>query len=87
MGNVWEWMESPYSDTSYGTGSSRGLRGGDWHLYSDYLQSSYCNGSGSPTVESIGLGFRVASVPEPGSVAMLLGFAVTALLYYWRKHV
>ena len=28
MGNNWEWMESPYSDPSYGAGSSRGLRGG-----------------------------------------------------------
>jgi hypothetical protein len=28
----------------------------------------------------------VASVPEPGSIAMLLGLAVTILLYYWRKN-
>ena len=30
MGNDWEWMESPYSSGDYGTGSSRGLRGGCW---------------------------------------------------------
>ena len=30
MGNVWEWMESPWNDPSYRAGSSRGLRGGFW---------------------------------------------------------
>ena len=38
-----------------------------------------------PTDESDSTGFRVASVPEPGSIIMLAGIAVTALLYWWRK--
>ena len=38
-----------------------------------------------PTDEGTLIGFRVASVPEPGSLAMLAGVALTALLYWWRK--
>jgi len=32
-----------------------------------------------------GIVYRFQGVPEPGSVAMLAGIAVTALLYWWRK--
>ena len=32
------------------------------------------------------IGFRVASVPEPGSLVMTAMIAVSGLLYYWRKH-
>jgi len=79
-GNVWEWNESVlYS-------SSRGLRGGDWDYYgSDALLAS-SRFSSYPTYEHGNVGFRVASVPEPGSLAMLAGIALTTLLYYWRKH-
>ncbi|MCX7066012.1 MAG: SUMF1/EgtB/PvdO family nonheme iron enzyme, partial [Proteobacteria bacterium] len=54
--------------------SSRGLRGGG-------------SVPDDPVSEHGSIGFRVASVPEPGSLAMLLGIALTALLYWWRKHV
>lgn len=86
MGNVWEWMESPYSDTNYGAGSWRGLRGGDWNYSSDVLPASYRDNY-YPADEGDSIGFRVASVPEPGSVIMLVGLALTALLYWVRKHV
>jgi probable HAF family extracellular repeat protein len=84
MGNNWEWMESPYSDPSFGVDSMRGLRGGCWADNSVYLQSSIraCN---YPTYEGGSNGFRVASVPEPGSIVMLAGVALAALLYWWRK--
>jgi len=45
MGNIWELMESPYSDTSYGTGSHRGLRGG-----------SFDDPDGSPLASSLRYG-------------------------------
>lgn len=80
-GNVWEW-----NDAVIGS-SSRGLRGGYWgYGYSSDLAASSRIGNG-PSNEGYSIGFRVASVPEPGSLAMLLGIALTALLYYWRKHV
>jgi formylglycine-generating enzyme required for sulfatase activity len=71
MGNVWEWMESPYSDTSYGTGSVRGLRGGSYYPTDGWLASSdriLC----PPGLEYLYFGLRVASeVPEPASLSVL----------------
>jgi len=43
-------------------------------------------GDNYPTSEGSYIGFRVASVPEPGSLIMTAMIAVTGLLYYWRKH-
>jgi formylglycine-generating enzyme required for sulfatase activity len=78
-GNIWEWNESILSS------SSRGLRGGSFHgLYSSFLHASR-RGSDFPTYESHYIGFRVANVPEPGSLIMLAGLALTALLYGWRR--
>ncbi len=78
-GNVWEWNDTIIA------GSSRRLRGGTFAYYSSYLDSSHPVDVG-PSGEGGGMGFRVAGaiVPEPGSVAMLLGLALTALLYGWR---
>jgi formylglycine-generating enzyme required for sulfatase activity len=73
MGNVFEWMESPYTSGNYGGGSCRGLRGGDYDfdVVFDYLASSYRYG-GYPHYEHYAFGFRVASdVPEPMSVTLL----------------
>jgi len=78
-GDVYQWNEANISS------SSRGLRGGGWDIYSGNLASSY-RIFFNPTYENILIGFRVASVPEPGSIVMLFGFAGMALLYYWRKH-
>lgn len=76
-GNVWEWTEAIIS-------SSRELRGGSLFHTSNYQLASWRD-YGGPTKESFVYGFRVASVPEPGSLAMLAGIALTALLYCWRK--
>jgi formylglycine-generating enzyme required for sulfatase activity len=82
MGNVWEWMESPYSDTSYGTGSVRGLRGGSYYPTDGWLASSdriLC----PPGLEYLYFGLRVASeVPEPESLSLL---AVGALALIKRR--
>ncbi len=69
MGNVWEWMESPYYSGDYSFGSDRGIRGGSYVSQDKTLRSSVRdddiahNDYGS-------LGFRVASVPEPCSLAL-----------------
>ena len=72
MGNVWEWMESPYYTGDYLPGSYRGIRGGSCSYYFvDSLISSY-RSFGKPNDEhNGGLSFRVASVPEPCSLALL----------------
>jgi len=84
MGNVWEWLESPYSDTTYGTGSARGLRGGSFNFNGGTLASSDRIGY-DPYYENGYLGFRVASeVPEPFTLG-LLSLGGVALLARRRR--
>jgi formylglycine-generating enzyme len=67
MGNVYEWNEALISD------SYRGCRGGSFGSgLSEYSASSYRNYSYPSDDEFIGIGFRVASIPEPAS-ALLIG--------------
>ena len=64
-GNVWEWNDAVI-------GSSRGLRGGNFESLFDFdLQSSYREQVSDPTSEDYKWGFRVASVPEPSTYALL----------------
>jgi formylglycine-generating enzyme required for sulfatase activity len=79
-GNVYEWNEALID------GSSRLLRGGVWNGGSVLLAASGRLHYYDPSFENaINVGFRVASIPEPGSLVMLLGIALTALLYGWRR--
>jgi formylglycine-generating enzyme len=80
MGNVWEWNEAVIS-------TNRCLRGGSFGYNEGVMASSYGNYFSPPTYEYDFFGFRVASVPEPGSLAMLAGVALTVLLCWWRKRV
>jgi formylglycine-generating enzyme required for sulfatase activity len=65
MGNVWEWNETLVY------GSFRGVRGGSYGYNGDYLSSSI-RGNYNPYGEDLSIGFRVASVPEPCSLVLLL---------------
>ncbi len=64
-GNVWEWNESII-------GSSRGLRGGSFSDFGDFFLRSSGRIDGGPSIESNVVGFRLASVPEPSSVLMVV---------------
>ena len=64
MGNVWEWMESPYHSGDYLSGSLRGIRGGSYNINDYYLSLSSHSKFGSPNYEEGNVGFRVASAPE-----------------------
>ena len=60
--------------------SRRVVRGSNWGDDSASLHAS-CRSAGSkPPVEGSYMAFRVTSVPEPGSLAMLAGIALAALL-------
>jgi formylglycine-generating enzyme required for sulfatase activity len=72
MGNVWEWNET----ISYG--SDRGIRGGEFGSYDYSLRSSLRYDNYAPNYEYNGLGFRIASVPEPATL-LLLGLGAAML--------
>ncbi|MEI8372589.1 MAG: SUMF1/EgtB/PvdO family nonheme iron enzyme [Planctomycetota bacterium] len=77
-GNVWQWNETAV------TSSSRGFRGGSYyHTGPDAMASSY-RADGDPTTLLWMRGFRVASVPEPSSIAMF--FAGIMAFGIWRLH-
>jgi formylglycine-generating enzyme required for sulfatase activity len=67
MGNVFEWNETLID------GSTRGVRGGSYYYPGFELRSSNRYSYRNPHDEDDGIGFRVASVPEPATL-LLLGF-------------
>ena len=77
-GNVWQWNEGVVASTS------RGLRGGSWGDSYKCLDAAY-RFSGLPTYTRETIGFRIASVPEPSSLAMFLSIAIGVLLWWKRR--
>ena len=69
MGNVWEYMESPWDSGEFLSGSVRVVRGSSYD-HSDHLTVSVRGGE-VPLDEYPHIGFRVASVPEPCSLVLL----------------
>ena len=83
-GGVWEWNETAYDGTNDTAGENRVLRGGSWQdngIYRDalYLRSENpLNGLGN--LAGYVFGFRVAMIPEPSSLSLLvIGGVVVAL--------
>ncbi|MCY2931690.1 MAG: SUMF1/EgtB/PvdO family nonheme iron enzyme [Planctomycetota bacterium] len=74
-GNVWEWNEATFF------GSYRLARGGCFAPYDD-LPASDRQSGGPPTFEDGAIGFRIAYVPEPGSIAL---FALGGLAVLRRR--
>lgn len=75
-GNVWEWNETLISSPF------RGLRGDSWGGYAVNLQSS-ARDSSPPALEDVNVGFRVATVPEPGTA--VLGMIGCVLMLWWGR--
>ena len=64
-GNVWEWTEAVL-DESY-----RGFRGGSIHDYDEYLHAA-ARDYYYPSAEGYNVGFRVAYIPEPATLSLLV---------------
>ncbi len=79
MGNVAEWTESTYSydETQYIT------RGGDYGTSPSILSSSLYISS-DPNNEFSSVGFRIAAIPEPSSIALLF---LPCLYIYLRRNL
>ena len=82
-GNVSEWTESAWDGLNNSVSEDRTVRGGDWFGSFDQLASDYRD-INAPLYESDFIGIRVASVPEPSTVALLLLTGVAARLWHWR---
>ncbi|MFZ4482383.1 MAG: SUMF1/EgtB/PvdO family nonheme iron enzyme [Chthoniobacterales bacterium] len=74
-GNVWEWNESAW-------GEGRAIRGGFWGDFEGWLRSSNRDAL-FPSSEFRSIGFRVASVPEPSTYALVLLGA--GAVYLWKR--
>ena len=83
-GNIFEWNESASDGANSSASENRALRGGDWDSTEDRLQSSFRE-DGGPSVEFDWYGFRVASVPEPSTYALLAMTAAGALWMTRRR--
>ena len=81
-GDVWQWNETYIRDLD---GIEwRGMRGASFSYSSDYMASSY-RAMGNPSYEFYDVGFRVASVPEPTSLALLFAGGFCLFAYAWRR--
>ena len=80
-GNAEEWKESAGDGINNLADEGRAIRGGDWWRGADRLVKNWSTDGepGNLDYNYLNLGFRVASVPEPSSLSLLLaGGAVLA---------
>lgn len=70
-GNVSEWNESAYDGTLSTMSENRVIRGGAFYNFEDSLRSSFRINS-DPSSEISVVGFRVAAIPEPSSLMLMV---------------
>lgn len=83
-GNVWEWTETAFDGVNDTAGEDRELRGGNWAQQQRFLEATFRNFD-NPTKEYNSLGFRIASLPEPSSLSLLLAGGAVLMAGRRRK--
>ncbi len=89
-GNVWEWSETAYDRVNDSAGEAREFRGGSWKSNWEEIESlsriPFANETtrGGSTSDQNDYGFRVAMVPEP-SVLSLLMIGCAGLVAFQRR--
>ena len=81
-GNISEWMESALDGTNSASSENRTIRGGSWANDVSVLNAEFRQGV-APTGEFAAVGFRVASIPEPSTYALVLLGA--GAMYVWGR--
>ena len=81
-GNIWEMNETAFDGSNNSPSESRALRGGSYPNDATRLVSSYHQAT-EPLDSAASIGFRVASVPEPSTYALLLLGA--GAVYCWKR--
>ena len=81
-GNALEWEETDFDLVNDSSSSARGVRGGGWLNVTSGLSSSIR--FSNPIGASGGVGFRVASVPEPSTMC-LAGLGMVMVLWWSRR--
>ena len=79
-GNVEEWEETEFDLVNDSSSSFRGFRGGSWASGSSFYLEARLRRRGDPTIESGQIGFRVASIPEPSSLALSVFVAIVLMI-------
>jgi len=86
-GNVWEWQESAFHAPNDNPSEQRAICGGSFG--DDNLGNGNLRSSGrypyTPASAAIGVGFRVASVPEPTSTVLMISAGLLALARRRRR--
>jgi formylglycine-generating enzyme required for sulfatase activity len=78
-GNVWEWLDQPIADFY------QARRGASWNDTEVFNLSAAAQAFHEPEFENNGIGFRLATVPEPSTYALLVMSAAGALWWARRK--
>ena len=84
-GNAWEWVESAKDGINNTTDENRLFRGGSWGVTGSISLARGFSFDNAPTIEGADLGFRVAMVPEPSSLSLLLAGGAVLMAGRRRK--
>ncbi len=84
-GNVYEWTESASTPPNDSPTENRARRGGGYWFATGLSSSS--SSAVDPNNESVSVGFRVASVPEPSAALLVLIAGVGGLMAWKRRRV